>query len=264
MADEKKVRLQINGRRVDAAEGTSVLDAARAAGIEIPTLCHHDALEPAGACRLCTVEITHKDWGGWKGLVTSCLYPVEEGLRVETDNPEIRTVRRTMLDLLLARCPKSDFMKKLAREHGLTRTTWRKNEEDTLCILCGLCVRVCAVKGCDAIGAAGRGIRKTIARPFDQPPPDCIGCASCAHICPTGHITYEDRGDVREIWGHEFPMVRCVSCGRPVMPEKQQAYEAAKSGLDPEYLQRCPECSEKRTVDTIRTNFIRRAGEPAS
>jgi NADH dehydrogenase/NADH:ubiquinone oxidoreductase subunit G len=264
MAEQKRtIRLQIDGKLHEAAEGESVLDAARRAGIEIPTLCHHDALEPAGACRLCTVEITHKEWGGWKGLVTSCLYPVEEGLQVTTENDEIRTVRRTMIDLLLARCPKSDFLKKLAREHGISRTSWRKNEEDTLCILCGLCVRVCAVKGCHAIGAAGRGIHKTMDRPFGQPPPDCIGCASCAHICPTGHITYKDRGGVREIWGHEFAMANCTSCGRPLMPEKQQAYEAAKSGLDPEYLQRCPECSEKKTVETIRSAFIRKPGEAA-
>jgi ferredoxin len=111
------------------------------------------------------------------------------------------------------------------------------------------------VKGCNAIGTAGRGIERMIAEPFKQPPPDCIGCASCAHICPTGAIEYEDTGDVRKIWGHSFKMAKCPSCGRPVMPEKQLEYEAAKAGLDPEYLQTCPVCSQRKTVDTLRSSF---------
>ena len=179
----ENIVLSIDGESISSPPGSTILEVAERHGIKIPTLCHHDALEPAGACRLCMVEITHPDWGGWKGLVTSCLYPVEEGLRVATYNEEIREVRRTMLDLLLSRCPGSDFMRKLAAEHGVTAPTWRQREEETTCILCTLCVRVCAVKGCNAIGTGNRGIERIIARPFDQPPPDCIGCASCAHIC---------------------------------------------------------------------------------
>ena len=102
MTTEKAINLEIDGRCLQAAEGMTVLEVARREGVPIPTLCHHEAVEPAGACRLCLVEITHPDWKGWKGLVTSCLYPVEEGLQVTTDNDEIRNARRTILDLLLA------------------------------------------------------------------------------------------------------------------------------------------------------------------
>ena len=252
---EEVINLEIDGRVFQAQPGMTVLEVARREGISIPTLCHHDALEPVGACRLCLVEITHPKWKGWKGLVTSCLYPVEEGLQVTTDNAEIRQARRTILDLLLARCPGSDVMQKLAAEYGVTSTSFKKNDTDTVCILCGLCVRVCAVKGCDAIGTAGRGIGREIAIPFKQPPPDCIGCASCAHICPTGAIEYEDVGDVRKIWGHEFKMAKCESCGRPVMPEVQLEYEAKKSGLDPDYFRTCPACAQRKTVETIRSAF---------
>ncbi len=249
------INLEIDGRSFQASEGMTVLDVARREGIPIPTICHHDALEPSGACRLCMVEITHADWKGWKGLVTACLYPVEQGLVVTTNNEEIRTTRRTILDLLLARCPDSEFVRKLAAEYGVTTTSFKKNAIETTCILCGLCVRVCAVKGCNAIGTSGRGIEKTVAIPFKQPPPDCIGCASCAHICPTGTIKYRDEGNVRKIWGHSFEMVKCTSCGRPIMPEKQLEYEAKKSELDPDYFTTCPTCSQQQTVGTMASSF---------
>ncbi|MBU0640978.1 MAG: (2Fe-2S)-binding protein [Planctomycetes bacterium] len=252
------ISLEINGRSYQAPEGTTVLEVARRAGIPIPTLCHHEALESVGACRLCVVEITHPGWKGWKGQVTSCLYPVEEGLQVTTDNADIRNTRRTLLDLLLARCPGAPAIQQLAAEYGVAATSFKKNEIDTTCILCGLCVRVCAAKGCNAIGTAGRGIERMIARPFDQPPPDCIGCLSCAHICPTDAIPFKETSEVREIWGHTFELVKCESCGRPIMPEKQLEYEAHKAGLDPDYFRTCAACSRLKTVATIRTAFVTR------
>ena len=258
---EKTINLEINGRFFQAREGMTILEVAKREGIPIPTLCYHEALEPFGACRLCVVQITHPDWKGWKGLVTSCLYPVEDGLQITTDNEDIRNVRKTLLDLLLARCPDSTVIQEMAAEYGVAATSYKKNEEDTTCILCGLCVRVCVVKGCNAIGTAGRGIEKRIAIPFKQPPPDCIGCASCAHICPTGTIKYEDTEDVRKIWGHSFEMAKCTSCGRPIMPEKQIEFEAKKSGLDPDYFRTCSACSQQKTVETIRSSFNVKAVE---
>jgi bidirectional [NiFe] hydrogenase diaphorase subunit len=101
------VTMTINGKRVQAQEGEMLLAVLRRLQIEVPALCHHEAVEPFGACRLCTVEITKKSWNGWKNHVTSCLYPVEEGLIVQTHSSEVVEIRRNILDLLLASSPYS-------------------------------------------------------------------------------------------------------------------------------------------------------------
>lgn len=254
------IRVKINGKSYQAEEGQTVLDAARAAGIHIPTLCFHEGLESWGGCRVCMVEITHPDWKGWKGLVTSCLYPVEEGLVVFTDNEAVHKVRRTVLDLLLARCPEAEAIRKLAAEYGIEKTSYKESATRTDCILCTLCVRVCAAKGADAISTGMRGAQKKISIPFSTPPPDCIGCLSCAHICPTDCIRFEDEGTTRKIWGRTFTMIQCACCGRPVMTEAQREFEAAKSGLPEENFNFCPECKKRKVVDRIGTAFTRDEG----
>ena len=112
--DSRAVALTIDGRPLTAEPGAFVLDVARRAGIAIPTLCHHPDLEPAGACRLCVVEVGHADWSGWTGLVTACLYPVAPGLIVQTHSPRVLAARRRVLALLAAHCPRSAEIRALA------------------------------------------------------------------------------------------------------------------------------------------------------
>jgi bidirectional [NiFe] hydrogenase diaphorase subunit len=252
---EEMMRLQINGQSYEAEPGRTILDVARREGIRIPTLCHHQGLEPWGGCRLCMVEITHADWKGWKGLVTACLYPVEEGLEVVTDNEAVHAARRVILDLLLARCPEAELIRKLAAEYGVIKSSYRLNEEKTDCIMCTLCVRACAAVGANAISTGSRGAGKYIAVPFHSPPPDCIGCLSCAHICPTGCIEFEETAFTRKIWDREFRLIKCSDCGGPVMTEEQRAFEIKKTGLPEDNLNLCPECKKQKIVDTITATF---------
>ena len=105
------VHLTINGRVVQATEGEMLLDVIRRLEIDVPAICHHNSVEPFGSCRLCTVEITRADWNGWKNYVTSCLYPVADGLIVSTHNEPVNEIRRTLLDLYLARHPQSLTMR---------------------------------------------------------------------------------------------------------------------------------------------------------
>ena len=183
-----KITLEINGKKVEAEEGVTVLEAAKSAGFDIPTLCYHEALEPYGACRLCTVEITS---AGRPRLVTSCQYPVEEGLVVNTDTPQVIKARKMLVELMLARCPSVPKIQELAQEYGVDKPRFKVKEE--LCILCGLCSRMCEeVVGVSAINFHKRGFEREVTTPFAEISEACIGCGACAKVCPTGAIILED------------------------------------------------------------------------
>jgi heterodisulfide reductase subunit A len=183
-----KIPVLIDGRLVHVEKGTTVIEAAVKAGVEIPTLCHHRALRPYGACRLCMVEIAQK---GNRRLVTSCNYPVEPGMEVLTDTVKVKQLRKMLVELLLARCPGVPVIQNLARRLGLDLPRMRK-QEDRHCILCGLCVRYCEeVVGASAIGLSNRGTEREVTTPFRAPSDSCIGCGSCTYICPAGCIEME-------------------------------------------------------------------------
>ena len=134
------VSLKINGKKIKAQGGTTILKAARAHGIEIPTLCSNDALESYGACRLCIVEIRKN---GRVAIETSCTYPVEEGVEVKTDTPRIIEARKMIVELHLARSPNVKVISQLAEEYGITESARQMGKDNEYCILCGLCVRAC-------------------------------------------------------------------------------------------------------------------------
>ena len=174
--------MQIDGKEVKAEEGTTLLQAAKQAGIEIPTLCYDDRLAPYGACRLCSVEITK---GERSRVVVSCVYPVEEGLVVETETPRVLKIRKVILELLRARSP--GLKEELAERYNVDKT--RLEREPTFCILCGLCVRYCAeVKKANALGFVGRGTERQVVFFPDIAVKTCPTCRECFNICPTGVI----------------------------------------------------------------------------
>ena len=175
---------KINDQEVKAQEGWTVLETAKEYGIRIPTLCYHEAVSTSGACRLCVVEIKE---GDWSKVVISCMYPVKEGLQVLTDSPRVLNVRRWILEMLLAECPASGEIKKLAAEYGVTATRFGVKNPEEECLLCGLCVKVCReVVGVSAITTVGRGVHKFIGSPYGKPSEACVACGSCVTICPTG------------------------------------------------------------------------------
>ena len=206
----ERVSITVDGREATVRPGAMLLDALREAGSEVPTLCHHPSVEPSGACRLCSVEVSHADWGGWSGLVTSCLYPVEPGLVVSTRSDRVARTRRTLLELYMARCPDSPEIAALARAEGIDCTAFAPRADADLCIQCGLCVRVCQDLSTAAIAPLGRGTEKGVGPRPDGLAEDCVGCQACAHVCPTGEITSTMEGGVLRIWQREFPLPICA------------------------------------------------------
>ncbi|MHB8762887.1 MAG: 2Fe-2S iron-sulfur cluster-binding protein [Deferrisomatales bacterium] len=173
--------LQIDGREVRAKEGMTLLEAARGAGVSIPTLCYDKSLEPFGGCRLCIVEVEVR---GRTNLVVSCVYPVEQKLIVRTRSPKVDRIRKMVLELLLAHAPDAFDLQDLAKEYGADKDRFEK--ESSFCIHCGLCVRYCAeVKKKHAVGFIDRGVKKEISFVPEVAAKECWNCKGCFPLCPT-------------------------------------------------------------------------------
>jgi bidirectional [NiFe] hydrogenase diaphorase subunit len=234
------IEFRMNGRKVRADEGESILDVARREGYEIPTLCHHETLGSDARCRLCMVEMQK---GKRKRIVASCLYPAESGIEVSTDTPDIQLIRRTVLELFLARNPASEVVRYLARQHGVTESRYPKDNDKGKCVLCNCCVKTCeTIVGVTALGLSGKGPVKKVTTPFDAPSDVCIGCGACMAVCPTGHIYMEDRNGVRTIWNKRFELAKCPKCGRYHAPITQLEFISQQSGTTLDHLMVCQDC----------------------
>lgn len=178
--------LIINGQEYQAEEEQTVLEIARANGIEIPTLCYHPVLEPYGACRMCTVEVIRR---GWSSLETACTYPAWDGIEVKTHSQPVLEARKMIMGMMLSRCPNVPEIQELARRYGVTEPTFPVEDPDQKCILCGLCVRVCNdLVQAHVLNFADRGVDRVVGPPFLEKTRDCIGCGACTIVCPTGAI----------------------------------------------------------------------------
>ena len=183
------IALKIDGKPVKVEESSTILQAAQQLGIEIPTLCHHPALEPYTACRVCMVEVLRN---GRSELVTSCNTVVQKGMAVRTRSARISAARKMNLHLLMARAPAVKVIQAMAAKYGIKKTRFPIEHPDEDCILCGLCVRVCeSVVGVSAICFANRGADREVTTPFDLPSDVCIACGACTYICPTGSVQME-------------------------------------------------------------------------
>jgi NADH dehydrogenase/NADH:ubiquinone oxidoreductase subunit G len=193
------INVSINGIKVQAEEGSTILEAAQMYGIDIPTLCYHHELTPYGACRLCMVEV---DEGKRTKIVASCLYPVKEGLKTRTHTEKLIRGRKLILELLIARCPSSKVLQDLASKMGVEKIRFNMENDD--CILCGLCVRMCAEQmGSGAVGFVGRGQKREVATPFHAASDICRNCGACMYICPAVNL---------QCRGVKHPGDLCNSC----------------------------------------------------
>jgi NADH dehydrogenase/NADH:ubiquinone oxidoreductase subunit G len=213
------IELRIDGIDVQTEEGSAILDVARFYGIEIPTLCHHDGLTDYGACRLCIVEIGEGDKAK---LVSSCTYLAEQGLVVRTNSRRVVQARKMLVELLLAMCPSSKTIQDLASAMEVKRVRFKVEHND--CILCGLCVRMCAEQmDAQAIGFVNRGKDRKITTPFDAKSDVCRTCGACMYICPACELRCQ---------GPDAPDDVCGGCAN-VLPVCLENEDDKMCFLDP-------------------------------
>jgi aldehyde:ferredoxin oxidoreductase len=189
------IKIVVNDKKeLQVKQDTYLIKPLLEAGIPVPTLCYHKDLTPEGSCRLCLCEIEVR---GKRRLVTSCNYPVRDEIKVWTDSEKVRQHRKKLAEMYLGRWPNVEVVKDVARQCGVTDGSRFQSEiteeSKKACILCGKCVRACKEFILERIiDFAGRGIKRHITMPFGQVDKHCVGCTSCAYVCPTGAIEVID------------------------------------------------------------------------
>ncbi|NLG35085.1 MAG: 2Fe-2S iron-sulfur cluster binding domain-containing protein [Lentisphaerae bacterium] len=213
------IQIHINGKAVQVVEGTTILQAARQAGVQIPTLCYLEKSEPIGACRVCLVEVE-----GARTLMASCSTPCTDGMVVHVNSPRARAARRQVVELLLSEhdgdcqvCERNEDceLRQLASDMGIREVTYPGQRaaahidrstaglvrDNAKCVKCRRCVTVCTqVQGVGAIFPQGRGFSTVIGPAFaaDLDGVTCVQCGQCAAVCPVGAIT--ERSAIDDVW----------------------------------------------------------------
>ena len=236
----------IDGKKCECAKGEFLRVVARRNGITVPGLCHHNGLPGQGCCRLCVVEIVER---GQSKIVVSCVYPINDDCEVFTKSDKVREQREMILTLLAKRAPASVEIAALAKAYGAPKLPRLRAATEGKCIMCGLCARACKELGAGAISTVNRGITKEIATPYNEPNPACIGCGSCAAICPVKAIDMTETADSRIIWGREFKLNRCAECDALLGTAEETAYAAHRVGLKEHGL--CDKCRKKKMADSL-------------
>lgn len=244
--------ITIDGKECTCEKGEYLYDVAKSNGIFIPVLCRSDAFDDHRACcRVCIVEAEER---GRRKVVTACVYPVEHEAAFYTQSDKIKEERTVILALLAHRAPEAERIAQMAKffgaAEGFERLVSLDNEK---CILCGLCVQACASLGTGAISTVNRGTDKEVDTPYGKPSMACVGCLSCANVCPTGAISYEQDAAMRTIWNRTFELQFCERCGALMGTKESVAHAAEAAGEDAPAV--CDACKKRAIADEMMATF---------
>ncbi|MBQ6453082.1 MAG: (2Fe-2S)-binding protein [Coriobacteriales bacterium] len=242
------IKIKIDGRECLCEKGEYIYDIAKRNGIEIPTYCRSDAFpDHRACCRMCIVEVVQR---GRSRIVASCVYPVDGECEVLTASPRILEDRAVLRALIKQTEDEAE---------GVEFQRLAQIENDK-CILCGLCVQACESLGTGAISLVNRGVDKDVDTPYLKPNKACVGCRSCANVCPMDAITWSETETTRSIWHREFQLARCSCCGKVLGTVDSLEYSRKKSGkqaksvpLETTYL--CDECRKEALAREMRETY---------
>lgn len=270
------IELSIDGITCTCEPGERLFDVARRNGIFIPTVCRHDGFEPRASCRVCIVEVAPAEEAGESGgesagaIVASCRHRIDGPCAVATNSDRVRAERRLALELLARRAPGAELVSDLlARLDNSAEATDRESAgiDAERCVVCGLCVQACDAIGTKAIRAIFHGTAIAVGTPNGTPSKTCIGCLSCANVCPTDAISWseDERSLTREIWGRSFDLVRCERCGDILGTAEEAAWaergsanaEGAAAAETAGRARLCACCRTAATADGFLSGFRR-------
>ena len=233
--------ITIDGIECTCEKGEYIYDVAKRNDVFIPVLCRHDAFaDHRACCRICIVEVEIR---GKRKVVTSCVYPIEQPCAIYTQSEKILEERAVIMALLAHRAPDSERMSQMNAFMGRSGFDRLISVDGEKCILCGLCVQACNSLGTGAISTVFRGTDKRVDTPYDKPSEFCVGCLSCANVCPTEAIEHTETDASRTIWNREFSLVRCEECGG-IMGTPESVRHAV--GPDADVPTVCDACRKKK------------------
>ncbi|MEW6054452.1 MAG: molybdopterin-dependent oxidoreductase [Nitrospirota bacterium] len=230
---EKRMKLQIDGKEIEAPAGMNLIDAAELAGVHIPNLCYMKGMKGVGACRLCLIEVE-----GLKAPVIACNTKVRDGMVIHTQTERLKEVRKFVIDLILSMhpldcmtCTKAGVcnLQQYAYDFELKESSFTRKKsgypvdeanpfirrDPEYCILCGRCVRVCREQGTNVLEFMGRGIESTVTTAVDKPLQEsgCTFCGSCVDACPVNALLESDRWRRGREWEYAQVNSVCLLCG---------------------------------------------------